>query len=84
MSPSADTTPDIPVDLDISALTCPMTFVRVRLLLDRLPPGAAATVRLAGPEPLENVPRQLARLGHEVISVRPDGTAALLRFRKAG
>jgi len=59
-------------DLDITAFTCPMTFVRVRLLLDRLPPGATATVRLQGAEPHDNIPRQLTRLGHAILAFAPE------------
>jgi len=52
-----------------------MTFVRVRLLLDRLGPGAVATVRLQGAEPHANIPRQLGRLGHAVLSLVPEDPA---------
>jgi TusA-related sulfurtransferase len=69
---SAENLPDPAADLDITGLTCPMTFVRVRLLLDRLAPGAVATVRLRGAEPHANIPRQLARLGHPVLRFAPD------------
>lgn len=49
-----------------------MTFVRTRLLLDRMPPGATATVRLTGQEPLGNVPGSAQALGHTVVSVVPE------------
>ena len=60
--------------LDITADVCPMTFVRVRLALDRL------HVRLRGEEPVTNVPRTLAEQGHSVISQTSDadGTVALV------
>lgn len=75
-----------PVDLDITGLTCPMTFVRVRLLLDRLSAGSQASVLLRGGEPRANIPRQLVRLGHQVLALQaqpPEGTWRLT-FRKAG
>lgn len=53
-----------------------MTFVRVRLLLDRLAPGGVATVRLKGAEPHANIPLQLERLGHAVLSFTPEDPAA--------
>jgi tRNA 2-thiouridine synthesizing protein A len=59
-------------DLDITALTCPMTFVRVRLLLDNLAPGSEATVRLSGDEPRRNIPHQLRRLGHTIVHFGPE------------
>ncbi|MCC7282283.1 MAG: sulfurtransferase TusA family protein [Acetobacteraceae bacterium] len=72
---SARDLPVDPVDLDITALSCPMTFVRVRLLLDRLASGAVASVRLRGAEPHTNIPRQLGRLGHAVLSFVPEDPA---------
>jgi TusA-related sulfurtransferase len=42
--------------IDITAETCPMTFVRTRLALDALDPGQILLVRLAGADPLANVP----------------------------
>lgn len=69
--------------LDITADTCPMTFVRVRLALDRMLPGETLNVRLCGNEPVTNVPRTAVQLGHEVLSLtaNPDGVS-LLRLRR--
>jgi hypothetical protein len=52
-----------------------MTFVKTKLLLERIPVGAVATVRLKGAEPLDNVPRSVAAHGHEVISLLPETAA---------
>ena len=52
--------------LDITALTCPMTWVRTKLELERMEPGEALEVRCAEGEALENVPRSAAEAGHEV------------------
>jgi len=52
--------------LDITALTCPMTWVRTKLELERMAPGEALDVRCAEGEALENVPRSAAEAGHEV------------------
>ena len=62
--------------IDITGDVCPMTFVKTKLLLERMPSGALATVRLRGAEPLENVPRSVAAHGHEVVSLTPENTAA--------
>jgi tRNA 2-thiouridine synthesizing protein A len=56
--------------LDVSDLTCPMTWVRTKLELERLAPGEALEVRCAEGEALENVPRSAADAGHDV---RVDG-----------
>ena len=51
--------------LDVTALTCPMTWVRTKLELERMASGEELEVRAAG-EALENVPRSAAEAGHEV------------------
>ena len=62
--------------IDITADVCPMTFVRTKLLLERMPPGAIATVRLRGSEPLDNVPRAVTAHGHEVLALVPESQDA--------
>jgi len=68
-------------EIDITAETCPMTFVRTRLALDRLRPGQTLLVRLRGEEPRRNLPRTAAEQGHTVLAQQdlPNGTALLLR-----
>jgi len=75
--------------LDITGEVCPMTFVRTKLLIERMAPGEIAEVRLKGAEPLENVPRSVGEQGDEVLVLeledpenRADGIH-LLRIRKA-
>jgi TusA-related sulfurtransferase len=58
--------------LDITADVCPITFVKTKLKLEKLPPGAVLTVRLRGAEPLDNVPRSVRAHGHEVVSLQPE------------
>jgi len=71
--------------LDITGDVCPLTFVKAKLLLERMPVGAVAEIRLEGAEPLENVPRSLAEDGHEVMSLTPEPGGAIHRLlvRKA-
>ena len=77
---------DVIVDssLDIAAETCPMTFVRVRLALDRMAHGQSLLVRLRGEEPRGNVPRTALEQGHALLGQwdEPDGTTLVL-LRKA-
>ncbi|MFY1829968.1 sulfurtransferase TusA family protein [Myxococcus fulvus] len=71
--------------LDITREVCPMTYVRTKLRLEALEPGALLEVFLRGSEPLKNVPRSAREEGHEVVSLeaRDDGTHRLV-LRKQG
>ena len=71
--------------LDITNEVCPLTFVRTKLLIERMAPGETALVLLRGAEPLSNVPRAVAGQGHVLLELRPLGEAGVhrLRFRKA-
>ena len=57
--------------LDVSALTCPMTWVHTKLALERLADGDVLEVRCRRGEALENVPRSAREAGY---GVRVDGT----------
>ena len=59
--------------LDITGDVCPMTFVRTRLLIERIAAGDIAEVRLKGEEPRSNVPDSVAELGHEIVSLTAEG-----------
>lgn len=58
--------------LDISEEVCPFTFVRTKLLLERMDSGQVVEIRLKGAEPLENVPRTVQDQGHVVIRMMPE------------
>ena len=58
--------------LDITPETCPMTFVRTKLVLEKMAPVDIAEVRLQAAEPLENVPQAVLDMGHEVVSFEPE------------
>lgn len=73
--------------LDITADVCPITFVKTKLLAERMRPGEIAEVRLNAGEPLENVPRALREEGHEVLSLDPEAAGTdegvhVLRFQR--
>jgi TusA-related sulfurtransferase len=70
--------------IDITADLCPMTFVRTRLALDALAPGAVLLVRLKGDEPLRNVPRSAAALGHLELQREADSEGATLLWLRRG
>lgn len=58
--------------LDISEDVCPMTFVRTRLLIEKMAAGETAEIRLPGGEPLENVPQSILELGHQLLRVEEE------------
>jgi len=76
--------------LDITSDVCPMTFVRTKLLIENMQPGETALVRLKNAEPLENVPRSVREIGHEILSLEAedaDGPADgvhVLALKKSG
>ncbi len=79
--PDATNIPDRTID--ITSETCPMTFVRVRLALDRMSSGQTLLVLLQGEEPLRNVPRTAAEQGHAVLALESEsGITRLLLRRK--
>ncbi len=80
----------VPFDhfLDITGDVCPITFVRTKLLIEKMKSGEVLEVRLTGGEPLENVPRSVSEEGHEVLSLEPEDNSSgrtsvyVLRLRK--
>ena len=52
--------------LDITPYTCPMTWVRTKLALERLRAGETLEVRLPPGEAETNVPRSAREAGHTV------------------
>ena len=64
------------VHLDITSEVCPLTFVRTRLKLEAMAPEEVLELRLAGEEPLRNLPRALADEGHEILSLEATGEEA--------
>ena len=69
--------------IDITAETCPMTYVRTRLALDAMEPGQILLVRLRGAEPRANVPRAATDQGHDVLDlIDIDEDRAVLVIRK--
>lgn len=72
------------VEIDITRDICPITFVRTRLALDRLPSGGLLRVRLRGQESRTNVPRTAAEQGHAVLDVsEEDGDVWVVLIRRA-
>ena len=58
--------------LDITGEVCPLTFVKTKLLIEKMKVGETLEVRLKGAEPLRNVPKSVRELGHDVLSLLPE------------
>lgn len=58
--------------LDITALICPMTFVRTKLAVERLQSGQVLEVRMNSGEPSRNVPASLREHGYQVGELQPE------------
>ncbi len=71
-------------DIDITTETCPMTFVRTRLALDRLQSGQVLRIRLRGDEPRQNIPRTAAEQGHHVLGQEEQADGSLLLLLRKG
>ena len=61
--------------LDITSEVCPITFVKTKLMIEKMSPGEILEVRLGKGEPLENVPRSVKAEGHTVLSLEADADA---------
>jgi TusA-related sulfurtransferase len=72
---------DAEYSLDISAETCPLTFVKTKLMLENMAAGEVACIRLSEGEPLDNLPRTLRDQGHAVLELRrEEGGSAIYRL----
>ncbi len=66
-------------ELDLRDVTCPLTWVKTKLALERMAPGEELQVLLGSEEALENVPRSAREAGHTVrvqageLTIRKDG-----------
>ena len=66
--------------LDITGEVCPLTFVKTKLLLEKMAAGEVATIRLPAGEPLENLPRSLRDQGHAVLDLAPEAGGGAYRL----
>lgn len=65
--------------LDLRGTPCPLNFVRTKLRLEKMPPGARLEVWLDPGEPIEQVPDSLTMAGYPVEQITEcNGYFALL------
>lgn len=71
--------------IDITSDTCPMTFVKTKLRIEKMISGEVLEVFLNNGEPLKNVPLSAQELGHVILDVQTDeaaGTSTLFIQKK--
>ena len=68
--------------LDLRGEVCPFTFVKTKLVLEKIEIGEVAMVILDEGPPLENVPRSLKDEGHQIIKVKRVDDSFNLWIRK--
>ncbi|MBK7860170.1 MAG: ThiF family adenylyltransferase [Archangiaceae bacterium] len=73
--------PSCPASVDITREVCPMTYVRVKLALEKLEKGRLLEVWLKGEEPLKNVPQSAREEGHQVLDLTPHGDRSRLLLK---
>ncbi|SEF75303.1 TusA-related sulfurtransferase [Eubacterium ruminantium] len=71
--------------IDITDVTCPITFVKTKVALEELDEGQVLQVHLNGGEPAENVPRSIKEEGHEILQFDDNGDGTFeLYIKKVG
>ena len=65
--------------IDITDVTCPITFVKTKVALEDMEDGQILEVHLNDGEPVQKVPRSLKDEGHKVLDLikKSDGTYTL-------
>jgi TusA-related sulfurtransferase len=58
--------------IDITTEICPMTFVKTKLMIEKMPQNDILEVRLKGKEPLINVPRSVLEYGQIILNLEPE------------
>ncbi|MBI2441249.1 MAG: sulfurtransferase TusA family protein [Lentisphaerae bacterium] len=66
--------------LNLQGVLCPLNFVKTKLALEELEPGATLEIILDDGEPIQNVPRAIKEEGHRIVKVdhQADGSFRLL------
>lgn len=68
-----------PERLNLRGVKCPYNFVKTKIKLEDMVPGALLEVLLDPGEPVENVPRSCRDHGHEVLAVEPVDGGSMFR-----
>ncbi|AFY71114.1 hypothetical protein Pse7367_2861 [Thalassoporum mexicanum PCC 7367] len=67
--PSPKPSPESSPSIDLRGVPCPLSFVRAKLRLEKVPPGQMVELWLDAGEAIEQVPNSLAIEGHKIHSL---------------
>ena len=70
--------------IDITDVTCPITFVKIKVTLENMADGDILEVHLNSGEPVQNVPRSLKDEGHKVLELTENGDDTYTLFVEKG
>lgn len=75
--------PEVPVDreADFRGVTCPLNYVKTKLLLEQMESGQVLSVILDA-EGARNVPKSAEQDGHKILSTAAEGEATKVIIRK--
>lgn len=59
--------------IDITDVTCPVTFVKAKVAIEELSEGEVLRVHLNDGEPVQNVPRSMKDEGHKILKLNDNG-----------
>lgn len=68
--------------LDLRGEVCPFTFVKTKMVIEKVEINQIIVVVLDKGHPLENVPRSLKDEGHQIIKIEPIEDAFKIWIRK--
>lgn len=68
--------------LDLRGTPCPINFVRTKLQLEKMGPGALLEVWLDPGEPVEQVPDSLRMEGYVIEALQDQGDYCVLQVRR--
>ncbi|MGB3138626.1 MAG: sulfurtransferase TusA family protein [Nodosilinea sp.] len=79
---SLSASPPLDAQLDLRGTPCPINFVRTKLQLERMAPGALLEVWLDAGEPVEQVPDSLTMEGYAVERLEDCSDYFVLHVRR--
>tara|TARA_Y100001936_G_C15617316_1_gene429807 strand:+ start:325 stop:564 length:240 start_codon:yes stop_codon:yes gene_type:complete len=57
--------------IDVTKEICPITFVKVKIKLESMPPGKNLDVKCKGKEAFDNICKSVLNSGHHISSKKP-------------